>query len=281
MKQKRITMKKINISKRVVIAACIIALAALTALTGGVIAKYVKQVKQEQNSTTAKAFYFTSDYLKASNESYTYYLGSTTTSVSFDIRNFKDDFNVSEVKTTYTVKIASDDTNFTVTVNGAAAANNNEFELTATAGAKTTHEITLDNLKSGNTYKVTVAANGGYTKTLMAVFAIDEAKSGFYYNIADKSEYLLLTVWTENFNKGTVTIDVPANLIPDVTDDLMKDIKNRSGETYIAFTVTDTTSFAGSTNASRSYRFFKDPGYTTGTFTVKMGDATATESSIP
>ena len=277
-------MKKFNISKRLVIAVCVIVLAAVAAATGGVIAKYVKQVKQEQNPTTAKAFYFTSDYLKASSESRTYYLGSTTTSVSFDVRNFKDALNVSEVNTTYTVKIASNDTSFTVAAsNGQEISNKNEFTLEAAAGTQITHKITLEELKSGNTYTVTVTANGGYTKTLTAVFSIDKVKSGFYYNIADEGEYLLLTVWTENYTKGTVTIEVPENLIPDVTDDLLN-INNYNTEqgTYTAFTVTDTTSFADSTNASRSYRFFKDGNkYTSATFKVKMGDATATVSSIP
>ncbi len=273
-------MKKFQISKQVLIAACIIVLAALAVATGGVIAKYVKTVGEDESEVTAKTFYFESDYLLPT--AHTYELNSTTNSVSFELRNFENEDRVSQVNCTYEVTIESDDSNFTVKVNDGESASLTTLTLDAAEKVKTTHIITLEKLQPGETYAVRVTAKGGYQKTLSATFQIAEEKNGFYMNVEETETYVLLTVWTEGDLKGNVTVNVPAGLIPDVTDSILKNITNydpNSG-TYGAVAFVDTTSFA-STNASRTYRFFKATGYTSGTFTVKIGDTPAKESSIP
>ena len=77
-----------------------------------------------------------------------------------------------------------------------------------------------------------------------------------------------------------VTVTFPAGLIPDSTDPILAAVKNYEGNTYVAKSFTDKNSFQ-SASSSRSYRFFKTDGYTAGSFTVKMGDASAEVSDIP
>lgn len=272
-------MKKSQISKRVLIVACVLLLAAFSIATGSVIAKYVENIKTESDSVTAKAFYFESDYLLPTGHQYE--LNSTVDSVSFELRNFENELRISQVKCTYEITIESDDSNFTVKVNEGEAEKHTSLELTANADVKTTHKITLEGLQSGKKYKVTVTAKGGYQKTLSATFSVAENKSGFYMNVEETETYVLLTVWTEGDRNGKVTINVPAGLIPDTTDPIMANIDDYDGNTYTIF---DNESFQ-SEFSSRSYRFFKDTNYAAANFTLtitKDGVTTeAEDSNIP
>ncbi len=280
-------MKKIQIPKRVLIVVCIVLLVATSIATGSVLAKYARTLKNNTSPVTAKAFYFESDYLVETviegAQGY-YHLNSTTQSVSFNLYNFQREMCAdpncencaftSQVNCNYTVNVTSDDTDFTLSAE----------QFTAFADTKTTQTVTLSGLEPGRSYQVSVTANGGYTKTLYATFSVDTEGSGFFMNVAETDAYVLLTVWTERYSTGPITVNVPAGLIPDATDPILKDIENYKTvdgvNKYTEFDFTDADSFQ-SASSSRSYRFFKADGYTTESFTVKMGDASAEVSDIP
>ncbi len=262
-------MKKSHITKKALIAAGLLALVGCVAATGGVLAKYVRTEKiTDQAVATAKAFYFESNYLTDKNET-TYNLNAGTEVVEIELYNFENQFRVSEVTTTYTVKVESDQSNFTI---------NNEQTATATivadGAASVTNKIQLGNLQDGGSYKVTVTANGGYEKTLSAIFKVASSPDGFYMFVENTNDYVLLTVWTEKVS-GTVTVGFPAGLIPDATDPIFKDVKNYLNGTYAAGSVTH----ALGEYSSRSYRFFKTAVETIGAdaFTVRIG----TKDAVP
>ena len=286
-------MKKFQISKQVLIATCIIILAALAIATGSVIAKYAKTVGEDKSEVTAKMFYFESDYLTVNKKTENpYKLNSGVKSVSFELRNFEDDSNISQVTCNYTVTISTTDADFAIeaTANGedvGAITDKTNFQLTANANQKNIHKITLKNLKPGTQYDITVTSNGGYVKTMYASFLVAEAAGGFYMNRTDYGAYVELTVWTEGgFAKGDVTISVPDGLIPDVTDSILKDIVNYQDGIYKEFDFTDTTTFNNveTENPSRAYRFFKAANYNSqNSFTVTMEgiSALAQEKNLP
>ena len=285
-------MKKIQISKHVLIVISALLLVAVAIATGSVIAKYAEERKSETSDVTAKLFYFESDYL--TDDDHTYYLNPTTQSISLKLYNFQNEMCAdpdctdcqftSQLDCEYTVKVTcEDDSSFTVKIDGVATEATAVIDSSNTPkNKKTTHTVTIEGIKPGHDYKIEVTANGGYTKTLSAKFEVAELNSGFYMNVDESNaSYVILTVWAEGEYTGNVTITVPAKLIPDTTDPIMSSIDDYDGSSYI---ILDDTSFA-SEFSSRSYRFFKDAGYTTADFTVTITKnevtTTAEESLIP
>ena len=261
-------MKKIQISKRFWIGAGILILAISVLLTSGVLAKYIQTQEPQDDSVTAKAFYFESNYLTADNHEYK--LNSGTTSVDFSLFNYENDARVSQVDITYTINVTSSDTSFTI--DGEVIT---QKTLIATKNAKADKIVTLANLKDGYTYVVTVTANGGYTKTLSATFSVGSTKNGFFMNVNTfNDKFVVLTVWTESVS-GDVTIQVPAGLVPDTTEPLLENVNNCVNGEYQSFTFNDTEHF-DEIFMSYSYRFFKTEDYDPNQeFVVTMGDRTA------
>ncbi len=244
----------------------ILLLLASVAVTSGVLAKYADSREQDPKKATAKSFYFESDLL--TEDDHLYRINSGTESIEFTLYNYENDLRVSETECTYTVSVTTDDAE--VTINGV-----ERKDATITVGAvKADTTVTLGGLDDGYEYKVTVVADGGYKKTLGAIFAIAPDKTGFFMNVnANDAQYVILTVWSENVS-GNVTVSVPAGLIPDTTDPIMKNITNYTDGEYTAFEFTDSESFAAA-YSSHAYRFFKTDDYQSGTFTVKMADVAA------
>lgn len=280
-------MKKIQISKQTLILIIALIVVASSIASGGVIAKYAQTRKDQTSHVTAKQFYFESDYLVENvieGAQGFYHLNSTVESVSFNLYNFQREMCAdpdcencaftSQVNCNYTVNVTSDDADFTLSAE----------QFSAPANTKTTQTVTLSDLKPGYSYQVSVTANGGYTKTLYATFSVDKESDGFFMNVAETETYILLTVWTKGNvvadPETGVTVTFPAGLIPDSTDPILAAVKNYEGNTYVGKSFTDKNSFQ-SASSSRSYRFFKTDGYTAGSFTVKMGDASAEVSDIP
>ena len=259
-------MSRFRISTRYIIYAGILLSLASMAITGGVLAKYVDTLADENKTATAKSFYFESDLLTEDN--HLYRINSGTESIEFTLYNYENDLRVSETECTYTVSVVTNDAE--VTINGV-----ERKDATITVGAeKADTTVTLGGLDDGYEYKVTVVADGGYKKTLGAIFAVAPDKTGFFMNVnANDAQYVILTVWSENVS-GDVTVSVPAGLIPDTTDPIMKDITNYTDGEYTAFEFTDSESFAAA-YSSHAYRFFKTDDYQSGTFTVKIGDIIA------
>lgn len=264
------------------IAAGIVLLSVSVSVTSSVLAKYIHTVQNETTVTT-KAFYFESDYLTENH--YEYKLHSGTEHVSFHLYNYQNELRVSEIDSKYTVSVESEDSSFTLTIDGEA-----KTETTVRAQTQKDVEVVLGSLKSGNQYTVTVTADGGYQKVLSATFTVDPVQDGFFMNVDETDpNYLLLTVWTENVS-GNVSITVPAGLIPDTMDPVLKEALEEILEqspiyqenSYQEFTVQDTQSFADAKGyASHAYRFFKTNDYDhTKSFRVKMGERSAVEARL-
>ncbi|MBR5520075.1 MAG: hypothetical protein IKU55_05100 [Clostridia bacterium] len=222
-------------------------LSATVLFTGGVVSKYVNE-RESEGSVQAAEFYFESNYL--TEDHHQYKLNAATESVVIELYNFENELRVSNVKTAYTIKV-----------------NGHETVLEAPAGTATTKKYTLT-VQPGKTYTVTAEANGGYKKTLSATFVVANQAEGIYKNVADKGEYVLLTVWTENVN-GTVQINFPAGLIPDATDPRLSGVYNYSNKKYVAGSFEDDVSFAAPF-ASHAYRFFKTADFDSAAFTVTI-----------
>ena len=300
-------MKKLHISKRVLIISGIWLLAVLSFIaTGNVFAKYVYTHEYDPTHVTAKAFYFESDYLTTRTDQ-TYYPNATTQSVSFNLYNYNYSVcpdpacaeceNASQVDCTYTITVTSynranstyeEDFTFEVKV-GETVKNTptttdekaKTMQTTATANKKTVQTVTISGIEPNHDYKVTVTANGGYTKTLQATFSVAKLEEGFFMNLdTSNDEFIILTVWTVgNSFTGEATISVPAGLIPDATDSKLTSIDNYNAESgkYTAFDFGDTVSAF----SARSYRFFKTADYNSNDkFTVKIGETFAKESDI-
>lgn len=256
-----------NKNRKRLLAVLAVALLVAAAGTGTVLAKYVSNKAPQDIPVSAKAFYFESNYLTADGRSYS--LNAGTRSVTIELYNYENDLRVSQVDCQYTVTVSSTDTGYTCSPTTA--------QTTADMQNKTT--ITLSNLKDGCSYTVTATAVGGYEKTLSATFTVAAEETGFYMNVADCGEYILLTLWTQNVS-GELSVSVPAGLIPDATDEALARVGNYSEGTYSAFTFTDNTSFAN-TYASRAYRFFKAADYNGGDFTATIDNKTAEPAQIP
>ena len=252
----------------------ILLLLASVAVTSGVLAKYADSRKQDPKKATAKSFYFESDYLTA--DDHLYKLNAGTTSIDLKLYNYENELRFSEVACTYTITVVSDDA--TVTIGDTQT---KQTSVSVEGGTRTDTEITVGGLEDGYEYKVTVVADGGYQKTLGAIFSVAPAQRGLFMNVnASNAEYVVLTVWSENVS-GEVKISVPAGLIPDTTDPIMTDITNYGAEGFGAFEFTDSESFSKA-YSSHSYRFFKSADFVSATgFAVTMGDSEATERNIP
>lgn len=233
--------------------------------TGGVVSKYVNERAADAPVQSAE-FYFESNYLTEDNHEYK--LNSGTEKIVIELYNFENELRISKVDCEYTVKVNG------IEVKKLEAPQSN---LPSTRS----YELQVE---AGKTYSVIVEANGGYKKTLSATFVVAKAADGFYMNVSDKGEYVLLTVWTENLS-GTVSIDFPAGLIPDATDPRMKEVYNYSEGMYVSGQLEDKVSFVKSFS-SHSYRFFKASNFNSSKFNVTIADINgstrqATDANIP
>lgn len=265
-------MKKLHISQRTMIVIGFLLLAVSVSLTAGVYARYVASAKSDNKPITAKTFYFTSNYLTEDNHEYK--LNAGTNSVTIELYNYdcENPLLISEVDCSYSVKVTplNDDDEVSVSADS----------YTAPADTKTDRELTISGLDNGNSYKVEVTSTGGYVKTLSATFTVADTTDGFYMNVDDTDpHYIVLTVWTENI-MGTVNVTFPAGLIPDTTNPRLAGVNNYQGNSYIQGSFTDAESF-DKAYSSYSYRFFKTSGYTSGDFTVELGEKAAVASNIP
>ena len=253
-------------NKKIIVPLLLAALLAIAAIFGGVYAKYIHS-RSSDGHISAPNFYFESDYLVDGGKEYT--INSSVDSITFSIKNFADDYRVSEVDIVYDVEVESNDSTFELTINEEdkkSGINNSEVKEGAfTKDTKETDTIILSNIKVGKTYTVTVKGKGGFEKTLSATFKVNPAEDKVYKHISQTEHYILLTIWTENVS-GKASITVPSGLIPDSTDARMSTWLSGLGP------YEDSTSYTA--YSSHTYRFFKETagtGYTVDDFTVTVG----------
>lgn len=257
-------------NKKIIVPLLLAALLAIAAIFGGVYAKYIRG-RSSDGHISAPNFYFESDYLVDGGKEYT--INSSVDSITFSIKNFADDYRVSEVDIVYDVEVESDDSTFNLKIN-----NSEVKEGAFTKDTKETDTIILSNIKAGETYTVTVKGKGGFEKTLSATFKVNPAEDKVYKHISQTEHYVLLTVWTEKVS-GTATVEMKkTGLIPDSTDARMSTWTvpiHLDGEKY-----TDATGYTE--YSSHTYRFFKKTNgtqYTIDDFTVTVNSKNAIEGT--
>ncbi len=220
----------------------------------GILAKYIGSQTRTED-TASPNFYFTSTFLSREGNSYT--LMPSTTSLDIPVGNYADHLRVTGEDIDYTYTVTKGDTEVKA----------GSGTLTAT-GTATTENISLTGMSAG-TYQVTVKATRPYTATLKGTFIIPKESGDIHYSVNDQegSPYVLLTVWTDNYD-GKVQITWPAGVIPDSTDSSLESAKTYSDSGYIAGKTTVTSEADG----SKVYRFFKENP--SKTFTLSQFTAT-------
>lgn len=268
-------MKKFHITKSFLVGVGALFLSVAVLLTGGALAKYITEYDDETTQVGSKEFYFESNYLKEAG--HIYKLNPGTDSVEIELYNYENELRVSEVDTEYKITVSSTDTTFKI--NGVTAG---EATVAAAKNTAVDSVVKLSNLKDGYDYDVSVTADGGYVKTLTATFKVASVESKFCFNVDNSDgEFVLLTVWMENLT-GTVDITVPAGLIPDTTDPILKEKENYEDGKYKAFSFSDTQNFKTGQSPAHTYIFFKTEDYDAAqNFTVKTGERVAVESALP
>ena len=224
----------------------------ISASVWGVSARYIHQ-REQDILAKAKMFYFTSNLLTEEQDT-KYILNPGTTSVEIILKNHTDSLRFSE-----------DNIQYNIYVNDA---KQGETEL-LTGGITSQGEFILT-VESRKTYTVRAEGNAGYTKNLYATFEVLDTPKHFYKHVdAEDKNVVLLTVWTEDLS-GEVTVQFPAELIPDTTGGTWAAITNYEGGSYTEKT---TAAVPLGTYGSITYRFFKDtPGkaYTINQFNVLL-----------
>lgn len=236
------------------IAALAVCLVLIAALIGAAIGRYQRQFDSE-GYVKAQEFYFTSDFLDGN----THTLAPGSTSVSFTLGNHADELRYSEV-----------DIEYEVTVNTAAGVTNNATVEYSNAqkklanGGVQDHTVTIKGMESGKTYTVTATGKGGYEKTLTATIEVLSTEPAVYKHLdTTNPDYVLLTVWAQNYQGSVTVTPLSTGMIPDNTDPVMKDVQ--TGAEF-----TDSTSFKDNGCSSHVYRFFGS-GVTAADFTVTYG----------
>ncbi len=247
--------KKINIIA-IELAACIV----LTAvLVGTVIGKYRQQFNS-YGSVRALDFYFTSDFLDGGNHP----IAPGTTNFSFTLGNHADDLRFSEMDITYTVTVertpadpAVDNPTIKITAEDGTVITDRKMST----GSTINHTVEISNLKPGN-YTITATATGkksgaadtvsGYKKILTATIEIPADAPKLYQHTYKDADYILLTIWNEGDEAGTVTIEytgIPDNTNPDMTT------WERSSGTAVTIKNIKIAPYS-----SKVFRFFNDNG---------------------
>lgn len=234
----------------------IIALAVVsTVAAAGIFAKYITETNRRKSEMIAASFYFTSDKLDETENSYS-------------VRDWKENgitFEVYNYQPENRALIASEDITYSVTPpSGWAVSVTDQAGSTVTpADGKYTfpktsecakHTVKLSYTGTGTpaAASVTVTSASPFTKTIKAKF-IPEEETLPSYEITDMGEYELVKIKAENYS-GTVTVTWDGvNHSPDNTDPLMKDWTNAAGSGTITVTPDTQTELILLENVPQTY----------------------------
>lgn len=205
-------------------------------------AKYIKQNTTNNNSATAKEFYFESDLLDGKEHEIKPTEDDKTASVMIRLKNYIDELRYSETAIDYTVSVTEGDSQATgVTVDQPTG--------TINAGTKSHADVKLSNLQPGHTYTVKATTDNIYKKTLTGTIKVSKIDDQVYASVHDETQYIEVTIWTTD-HSGEVKLSYGnIGLIPDNTDTKMKDAQSTGG------TITESDWKA---NTSHVFRFFKE-----------------------
>lgn len=231
--------------------AVVLLVAAVVVAVGGIssyAAKYAHKETAEKNGVSEE-FYFTSDLLTGDG-SKSYDLPVGTTSVTFELRNYADDLRfTTESPIAYSCTVTKDD--------GSSAGTLTNGSGSIATGDKKAQTVTVNGLSDG-TYTVTATSSSPYAQTLSAKFTVAKADGELHASVndSDGSPSILLTISAQDF-AGTASINWPAGLIPDTTQDDFANTQTANG------TGSSVTYEAGRVSrnvekfSSYSFRFFK------------------------
>lgn len=220
---------------------------------GGAAGLAARYVHRESGSAVALSnqFYFTSDYLSETGNSYT--LAPGTTAVTIQLRNYADDYRWSDRNITYQVRVTRENPN--ETLEGLSYANAGTLERADAVG--TNQNFTISGLRPG-TYHVAVESTSPFSQTLRGTFTVQEQDEAVHYSVSDRegSPYVILRVSTKGY-EGGVIINWPNGLIPDASDPVLANV-NTYDEATGNYRAGDVIIKAFGRYASESYRFFKE-----------------------
>lgn len=216
-------------------------------------AKYMQQSVMKNNSATAKEFYFESDLLDGNVHEVVPTENSVdgkTASVTIRLKNHVDELRYSEVAIDYTVTVTNEDGTSAEGVTVTSPSGTIAAGKASTADENQTNDIdvTISNLKAGNTYKVTATTNNVYQKTLEGTIKVAQTDNNIYASVIDKTQYIEVTVWTTDYAGEVKLTYGNIGLIPDNTDTKMANASSAGS------TITENSWEA---NTSHVFRFFK------------------------
>ena len=220
----------------------LLAAAAVAVSAGGLTARYVHQ-RSAMNAIAANEFYFTSDLLTESGE--TYKLAQGTTELELEVRNYADDLRWSGTDIEYTYTVTKDgDSSAAVTGSG---------KIVKQTTSKSSSKIEISGLSEG-TYTIVAESTAPFVKSLQGKFEIPKEDSGIEWKVEDSesSPYALLTVKTKEYT-GDIKIEWPDNVIPDTTKDAFSEVVTWNESTYKG----DTLTLHVEKISSYTFRFFK------------------------
>lgn len=233
--------------------------------TAGLVARYVHQ-QSESAAALSNQFYFTSDYLSETGNSYT--LAPGTTAITIQLRNYADDYRWSDMDIKYKVSVTGESQS--ETLEGLSYENTGTLQRADTDTGGTKQNLTISGLKPG-TYHVTAESTSPFVQSLRGSFTVQEQDQEVHYSVSDSegSLYIILRVSTKEYGDG-VTINWPAGLIPDSSETVFENVTTYNEATG-NYSKGQVTIEAFGRYGSESYRFFKEDTtktYQTGDFQV-------------
>lgn len=242
---------------------CLLLLVAAVLLFAGITtARYVMEWSSGTTQADAKDFYFISDLL-TSGDTPVYQLSDFvpgTSTITFTLRNYADSLRVSEANIDYTI----------TTDNASVTHSGGTITKSDTTGVDETVTISVPTAAFTNgtaTIRVTATSTSPYSQSLAAVFELYQRLDDITVTVHDAAGSNTLTLLvTTNDEGGTVSLSIPANVLPDSTDNRL----TISGSTC---------SFNAVANAQYSFTFFKTAPTNTYTYDYANGSHSIVSTS--
>lgn len=259
-----------RIGKRriIIVSACLLVLC-----IGAVVAKYIHLLGEPKDTVTAKAFYFESSLLNGETHTFPATKSDNTADISFSIKNHTDALRYSEVDIEYAVTVYCVTDGCDLTLDGS---NSSGVSGTISKNSCGDATVTLKKLEAGKTYLVTATTENSYYASISGTVKISGSEVSLFASLADKGEFIELTVWTEKFIDGAYTLSWCGGLIPDSINSTLPLPDTYSESVYAAGELA--VSCVGE-YCSYVYRFYKTDLSAVYTFEVDADDDTVVISA--
>lgn len=214
-------------------------LASLLSSAGVTLAKYVT-ARQDSGAVVAKPFYFSSDKLDADAPYYQLdSTGGSTVTVTFQLRNYVDQYRCEDSNFSCTYQVASEDGTVIPSTGGSAA--ENPGTVSFTGGTPDAKEISFpvdsSYFTGGKKVIVTASTAVPYAKTISAEFGFARGQAQLQYSVSQRNDAVVLEIGGA---EGPVTVVWPQELIPDRSNPMLQG----ADATSITFTAESSTRYA-------------------------------------